>query len=92
MIFYFSGTGNSKYVAQRIAQELGDSLISVSDCFQKHEFTFSVKDDERVGFVFPTYFYGVPSIIADFIAKLELNNYNTQYVYFITTCGQECGN
>ena len=30
MIFYFSGTGNSKYVAQRIADTLGDTLLSMN--------------------------------------------------------------
>ena len=30
MIFYFSGTGNSKYVAQRIADALGVFLLSMN--------------------------------------------------------------
>ena len=31
MILYFSGTGNSRYVAQRIAEALGDELLSMND-------------------------------------------------------------
>ena len=31
MILYFSGTGNSKYVAQRIADALGDELVNLND-------------------------------------------------------------
>ena len=27
MIFFFSGTGNSKYAARRIADALGDTLL-----------------------------------------------------------------
>ena len=31
MIFYFSGTGNSNYVAKRIADALGDALVNLND-------------------------------------------------------------
>ena len=30
MVLYFSGTGNSQYVAEVIASELGDELISIN--------------------------------------------------------------
>ena len=29
MIVYFSATGNSKYVAERIAEEFGDTAVSI---------------------------------------------------------------
>ena len=29
MVLYFSGTGNSRYVAKRIAEISGDDLISI---------------------------------------------------------------
>ena len=31
MIFYFSGTGNSNYVAKRIADALDDALVNLND-------------------------------------------------------------
>ena len=31
MVFYFSGTGNSKYVAQRLADALEDTLLSMNE-------------------------------------------------------------
>lgn len=34
MILYFSGTGNSKYVAKRIADALGDALVNLNDHHQ----------------------------------------------------------
>ena len=37
MVFYFSGTGNSKHVAQRLAQATGESCISITDCMSKDE-------------------------------------------------------
>lgn len=37
MIFYFSATGNNKYVATKIAAATGDSIISISDCTLSQE-------------------------------------------------------
>ena len=91
MIFYFSGTGNSRYAAQKIAQNLNENLISISDCLKKQELSFTVDNNESAGFGFPTYFYGVPSIVKDFVEKLELKNYSGQYIYVITTCGGGSG-
>ena len=31
MILFFSGTGNSNYVAKRIADALGDALVNLND-------------------------------------------------------------
>lgn len=31
MILYFSGTGNSRHAAQRMADALGDTLLSLND-------------------------------------------------------------
>lgn len=91
MVFYFSGTGNSFSVAQKIAGKLNDKLVSVSDCLNKGELTFTLTDNESVGFIFPVYFYGVPSIVLDFIAKLDLKNYRNNYAYAAGTCGGKSG-
>ena len=31
MVFYFTGTGNSLYIAKRIAEITGDTLVSMND-------------------------------------------------------------
>lgn len=62
MIFYFSATGNSKYVALKVAAETKEEPIAISDCVRKQEFIFEIKDQERIGFVTPVYFWGLPSI------------------------------
>ena len=72
MVFYFSGTGNSKHVAQRLAQATGESCISITDCMSKDECSFSLSEDERVGFVTPVYFWGLPDIVVRFVNKLTL--------------------
>ena len=47
MILYFSGTGNSKYVAQRMAEALNQSLLSMNDRIRSHD-TSPVETDERL--------------------------------------------
>ena len=31
MVFYFTGTGNSRYIARRIAAALGDEVLSINE-------------------------------------------------------------
>ncbi|MGV8907238.1 MAG: EFR1 family ferrodoxin [Acetobacterium sp.] len=87
MIFYFSGTGNSYYAAKQIGNEITDELIDISKAMAEEQFTYSVASNERVGFVFPVYFYGIPLIVADFISKLKLEGNMNPYMYGVITCG-----
>ena len=68
MIYYFSATGNSKYVAQRLAKALDDKAFSVSD-----NPILDIPDAEPVGFVSPVYFWGLPWLLADFVKALHLS-------------------
>lgn len=58
MIIYFSATGNSKYVAERIARELNDTAISIIDCIETETYDFTLSDGEKIGIVSPTAVYG----------------------------------
>ena len=89
MIFYFSATGNSKYVASRL-QEDGEELISVTDAVKNNSYRYTVTD-ERLGFVFPTYFCSLPSIVAEFLERLELAVSGRPYVYYVGTYGTTTG-
>ncbi|SFQ15132.1 hypothetical protein SAMN05216343_1275 [Oscillibacter sp. PC13] len=53
MILYFSGTGNSKYVAKRIADALGDALVNLNDRIKSGD-TSPVETGERVIIVTPS--------------------------------------
>ncbi|WP_455539344.1 EFR1 family ferrodoxin [Terrisporobacter sp.] len=85
MIFYFTGTGNSLMAAKQIAKETGDELINISECIKNGKYSFTTKKDEKVGFVFPVYYYTIPSMVKIFIEKLELNHKG--YTYALITCG-----
>ena len=57
MIFCFSGTGNSLYAAERLRKALDDDLIDIPDALRRDDLTYQVKEAEKVGFVFPVYFF-----------------------------------
>ncbi|MEG2080004.1 MAG: EFR1 family ferrodoxin [Oscillospiraceae bacterium] len=86
MIFYFSATGNSLYAANYIADE-NESVISIKQAIKEKSYGFSVPNGEKVGFVFPTYFYGIPNIIIDFLNNLKLEFNGSKYIYLVLTCG-----
>ena len=88
MILYFSGTGNSKYVAKRIADALGDALVNLNDRIKASD-TSSVETGERVIIVTPTYAWRIPRVVRDWLRKTELRG--AKQVWFVMTCGSEIG-
>ena len=70
MILYFSGTGNSRYVAQRIAEALGDELLSMNDRIKAGD-TSPVASGERLVIVTPTYAWRIPRIVRDWLAGTD---------------------
>lgn len=84
MIFYFTGTGNSLFAAKRILSD-GEKLINIADAIKNNQYDYKASKGENVGFIFPVYFYTVPTIVEDFISKLNLEG--SEYVYSIITCG-----
>lgn len=92
MIFYFSGTGNSRYVAERIAHAIGDTLISITKEELEHNKEYSLQDGEKLGFVFPIYWWGMPSLVEGFIQKMRLQVKEDSYIYGVSTYGLESHN
>ena len=91
MIFYFSATGNSKYVAERIAAATDDHVLSLRELVHSRSYQHDVTEEKRIGFVVPTYYFGLPSIMNFFLNKLRLLGYGDQYVYLVLTCGGSTG-
>ena len=74
MIFYFSATGNCKYAAQRIAASTGEAIHSITECVKQQQYHFS-SDNGTVGIITPTYAWGLPSIVRDFLNELVLDEH-----------------
>lgn len=89
MILYFSGTGNSRYVARKIAQELNDELISLNQLIKEEKTDELTSTDKPFIFVCPTYAWRLPIVVTDFIKNTKFSGSNK--VYFIMTCGEDTG-
>lgn len=93
MIFYFTGTGNSLWVAKALSEALGEPLVSIADELRKEEkeWVYPVRPDEKILFVYPVHSWGPAVPVARFISHLTLAGYAGQPVFSVSTCGDECG-
>ena len=89
MVFYFSGTGNSKYIGRRIADDIGDSLYSINSALKNNEY-FNDTDIDILIFSVPAYAWRIPHVVENWIRKSSFKN--GAKAYFVMNCGGEIGN
>ena len=89
MILYFSGTGNSEYVAKRISKMIQDEVMNLF-------YNFIEKDNAKVTsqrpwvIVVPTYAWRIPRIVHTWIRETKFTG--NKNIYFVMTCGDSIGN
>lgn len=89
MIYYFSGTGNSKWIAEELARRTGDETQSIA-ALQKDGPTAVFADSGAVvGIVFPVYAWGAPLNVERFCKGITLAP--GAYAYAVCSCGDEAG-
>jgi NAD-dependent dihydropyrimidine dehydrogenase PreA subunit len=91
MIFYFSGTGNSFYVAKKLAENQNEKLISIAECVKSDKYDFVIGQNEVLGFVTPVYFWNTPSIVCEFLKKLNITGFEYNFTFICYTCGGSIG-
>lgn len=84
MVIYFSGTGNSEYVAQRIAVGIGDQCANLFDRIKEQD-TSPIYSDTPYVLVAPTYAWQLPKVLVDYLKSIEING--NKKLYIILTCG-----
>ena len=89
MVLYFSGTGNSRYIARRIAEALQDEIVDLNEKI-KAEDNSAAQTGHNVIVVAPTYAWRIPRIVSEWISKTELTC--AERVWFVMDCGGEIGN
>lgn len=89
MIFCFSGTGNSRYIAKRIAEALEDDIIDLNARIKARD-TSSIQTGQDVILVTPTYAWRIPRIVSAWIARTEWRD--ARRIWFVMDCGAEIGN
>lgn len=90
MIFYFTGTGNTLWAAQQLAEATGEELIYIPDELGTLK-SYQLKEDERLGFCFPTHGWQPPRIVREFIQCSTFTVQPSTYIYALTTCGDNMG-
>ncbi len=92
MIIYFSATGNNKYLAQKIAEKTGENILSIIECTKENNYEISIAENESLGIIVPTYFWGLPSIVEEFLSKVKISISDNTYVYAIASYGTTTAN
>lgn len=88
MIFCFSGTGNSAFVADVLSRRLHDRVVRLTPELLASGSSL-LADQERVIWVFPVYSWGVPPYVRRFIAGLDIRGAVSHHL--VMTCGDDAG-
>ncbi len=91
MIFYFSGTGNTRWVARQIAEAIGEELLAIPDLIREGRYDFTLTAGERLGFCFPTHGWQPPAIVRGFIRRARFTTLPDTFCWALTTCGDDMG-
>lgn len=81
MVFYFTGTGNSLYIAERLEER----PLSIPQVIHQPEREFTA---DRIGIVAPVYGHEVPAMVKEFLRSAR---FHTDYFYLILTYGNRHG-
>lgn len=89
MILCFSGTGNSRFIAEKIADKTNDVVINLNDKIKNNDYS-QLSADGKLVIVTPTYAWRIPRVVTEWIEKTRISG--TNGVWFVMTCGGEVGN
>lgn len=81
MIFYFTGTGNSLYIAKQLEQD----YRSIPQMLRQDNQTYSA---ETIGIVCPIYGHEMPQMVKEFLRRAV---FETDYFYLVLTYGNRHG-
>lgn len=81
MVFYFTGTGNSLYIARQIDPE----PVSIPQAMRQKQLDFTAG---RIGIVAPVYGHELPPMVRDFLRQAS---FHTPYFFLLLTYGNRHG-
>ncbi len=86
-IYYYTGTGNSLWVARAVAEELGETnLVSIPDCTEDER----TGNSDATGLIFPVYIWGVPAPIVRFVGRMK--GLRPGYLFAVAVNGGQVAN
>lgn len=91
MIVWFSGNGNSRYVAEMLAGRLGESRMARIDRELLDSGSLDMAGESRIVWVCPVYAWGLPPVVEKFMRNFRSNGGEADN-YLVVTCGDDTGN
>ncbi len=88
MILYFTGTGNSRYLANCLAEQLGDTVTDVAQLIKEGKTPHFASERPYV-FVAPVYAWRMPRVLVEWMQRCRFEG--NQKAYFVLNCGSEIG-
>lgn len=85
MILYFTGTGNSLAVSNKIAAATGEKVMPMREAAG-----MDLTAEKMVGLVYPCYDFNTPPAVREYVSQLKINP--SAYVFIVVTCGAQTGN
>jgi len=90
MILWYSGCGNSRFVADSLSRELGDDNMVFIPEAARQGATLEFGPDDVLGIVFPVYSWSVPRLVSEFLRTATVKG-KPAYIFAACTCGDETG-
>ncbi len=87
MILCFSGTGNSRYVAQLLSERLGDEVVMLDRELYDSPILHT---GDRLIWVYPIYSWGTPPVVRSVMTRLKTDRDDTHH-FMVATCGDDIG-
>ena len=84
MILFYSATGNSRYVAKRLGERLGETPVDLLDRLKNHDYSELHSETPWV-ICCPTHAWQIPHILRDWIERTPLTG--SRDIYFVLTRG-----
>ncbi|MGM9536703.1 MAG: EFR1 family ferrodoxin [Candidatus Onthomonas sp.] len=88
MILYYTGTGNSRFAARRLAALLEDELHDLNQDL-KTGYSRIFRSERPWVFVSPTYAWQLPRLLQEYLPQCQWNG--SQDAWFLLTCGDGVG-
>jgi len=85
LLFYFTATGNSLFVARELVGETGQ-LLSIPQIIKDERLDFEA---DEIGFIFPDYAASAPMMVREFVSKAH---FKAQYIFSVITFGNFAAN
>ena len=89
MILYFSGTGNSEYIAKKLSEALDDEALNLFTCIKNGK-SETFHSDRPFVLVAPTYSWRVPRFLSEYLSGCTFTG--SKEIYVILNYGDSCGN